>query len=313
MRILITGSSGQIGTNLALRLQEAGIEVLGIDLRENAWVDTIKDLRYDLRRPPTELIDLLADEPLDLVVHLAAYAKVHELVIHPERALENIATTFGVLEFCRARALPIVFGSSREAYGDTSEGITAEDRPVVAKSPYSASKIAGEALVGSYSSCYGIPSLVFRFSNVYGRYDNDLERMERVMPLFIREIAAGREVTVFGREKVLDFTYVDDTISAICKGIDLLYRGEVQAHTINVAAGRGASLIDLVEFIGRALGVTPKLRTEPTRPGEITRYVADITKARRLLGYDPTVFLEEGVRRAVAWSGVSASPAARGE
>lgn len=314
MRVLITGSSGQIGTNLALSLLESGHEVLGLDLRENAWVgEKIPSFRYDLRQPPAELIARLKDEALDLVVHLAAYAKVHELVIHPERALENIATTFNVCEFCRERGLPLVFGSSREAYGDTSEGLTAEDRPVVAKSPYSASKIAGEAMVKSYSECYGIPSLVFRFSNVYGRYDNDLERMERVMPLFMREIAAGREVTVFGREKVLDFTYVDDTVAAVSRGIELLYSGEIRSQTVNVAAGRGSSLLDLVSYIGSALGVTPKLRVEPTRPGEITRYVADISRARRLLGYEPQVFLEEGVRRAVAWSGVEASPAARGE
>ena len=307
MRILITGSSGQIGTNLALRLHQEGVEVLGLDLRPNAWVDSIQATSFDLRSPPSQLIELLADEPLDLVVHLAAHAKVHELVMHPERALENVATTFNVLEFCRARALPIVFGSSREAYGDTSEGATAEDRPVVAKSPYSASKIAGEALVRSYSACYGIPSLVFRFSNVYGRYDNDLERMERVMPLFLREIAAGREVTVFGPEKVLDFTYVDDTVNAIRRGIDLLYRGELRDQTINVAAGRGSSLVELVHYIGAALGVEPRLKVEPTRAGEISRYVADITKARRLLGYEPTTFLAEGVRKAVEWSGIRAT------
>lgn len=311
MRVLITGSSGQIGTNLGLRLLDEGHDVLGVDVRPNAWTDRIPLLTLDLLSPPDELRAALADESFDLIVHLAAHAKVHELVVHPDRALENIVDTFNVLEVARLRAKPLIFGSSREAYGDTREGFTSEDRPVVAKSPYSASKIAGEALVRSYASCYGLPTLTYRFSNVYGRYDNDLERMERVMPLFIREIAAGREVTIFGAEKVLDFTFVDDCVDAVRRGIDLLYRGEIADETINVAAGSGSSLIDLVEYIGEALGVKPRYTVEPTRPGEITRYVADISKARRLLGYEPTVLLREGVKRAVEWSGVVASDAAK--
>jgi UDP-glucuronate 4-epimerase len=308
MRVLITGSSGQIGTNLGLRLQQDGHEVLGLDVRPNTWTDRIPLLEVDLRRPADELEQALAGEQVDLIVHLAAYAKVHELVVHPERALENVAHTFNVLELARALGAPLIFGSSREAYGDVSSTLTAEEHPVVAKSPYSASKIAGEAFVRSYAACYGVPTLTYRFSNVYGRYDNDLQRMERVMPLFMREIAAGRPVTVYGREKVLDFTYVDDTVSALCAGIDRLYRGEVCNETFNVAAGRGHSLLDLARFIGEALGVTPTVNVEPSRPGEITRYVADIAKARRLLDYAPTTFLPEGVRKAIEWSGLKASP-----
>jgi UDP-glucose 4-epimerase len=310
MRVLITGSSGQIGTNLALRLLEDGHEVLGVDRRENTWTDRIPLKLLDLLEPVDVLAAAVADESYDVIVHLAAHAKVHELVVHPERALENITDTFNVLELARRRGTPIAFGSSREAYGDVIEAVTHEERPVQAKSPYSASKIAGEALVRSYGHCYGLPTLTFRFSNVYGRYDNDLERMERVMPLFLREIAAGREVTIFGREKVLDFTYVDDCVSAIASGLDLLYRGAISNQTINIAAGRGASLIDLVEFIGEALGVKPSYTVEPTRLGEISRYVADISKARRLLGYEPTTHLRDGVRKAVEWSGVVASDSA---
>lgn len=306
MRILITGSSGQIGTNLGLRLLDDGHEVLGLDVRRNAWTDRIPLIVQDLLRPPAELEAALARERWDVVVHLAAHAKVHELVVHPSRALENVVDTWNVLELARARGTPLIFGSSREAYGDVGEGLTDEGRRVVAKSPYSASKIAGEAFVTSYALCYGLPTLIFRFSNVYGRYDNDLERMERVMPLFMREIAAGREVTVFGREKVLDFTYVDDCVAGVRAGIEALYGGRLQNETINLAAGRGHSLVDLARFIGEGLGVEPRIRIEPTRPGEISRYVADISKARRLLGYEPTTHLAEGVRKAIAWSGVAA-------
>ncbi len=306
MRILITGSSGQIGTNLGLRLLDEKRDVLGIDLRENTWTKKIPTRILDIRRPAGELLRELAGEEFDAIVHLAAYAKVHELVVHPERALENVIMTFQVLELARERGTPLVFGSSREAYGDVSEAFTSEDRRVIAKSPYSASKISGEAFVTSYALCYGLPVLTYRFSNVYGRYDNDLERLERVTPLFMREIAHGRPITVFGKEKVLDFTYVDDCVDAVVRGIDRLYAGELHGETINVATGHGTSLVELARFIGETLGVEPQVTVQPTRPGEISRYVADIGKAKRLLGYTPTTLPREGVRKAIAWWGIKA-------
>ena len=309
MKVLITGSSGQIGTNLALRLLAEGREVAGVDLRENPWTDRLPTRLCDLRQPPTAVARAFDGERWDVVVHLAAHAKVHELVVHPDRALENVTMVFSVLELARARGTPIVFGSSREAYGDQSEGLTHEERRVVAKSPYSASKIAGEAFVTSYSLCYGLPTLIYRFSNVYGRFDNDLERLERVTPLFIRHISRGEEITVFGREKVLDFTYVDDCVDAIVRGIEAVYRGELTSETINVATGAGTSLVELAGFIGDALGKEPKIRVEPTRPGEISRYVADIGKAHRLLGYAPTTLPREGVRKAIAWAAERAAGA----
>ena len=156
----------------------------------------------------------------------------------------------------------------------------------------------------SYSNCYGFPALTYRFSNVYGRYDNDLDRMERVMPLFAREISAGREVTIFGPDKELDFTYIADAVSAIHTGICLLHSGDLKNETINVATGCGSSLLDLARYIGEALGAVPKIRVEPSRPGEITRYVADISRARQLLGYEPTTFLRDEIYKAIAEWGV---------
>ena len=136
-------------------------------------------------------------------MHLAAHAKVHQLVLEPAQALENIEMTVAALELRAGHATPIIFGSSREVYGDIHRHVTDEGMAdfVVAESPYSASKIAGEAFLYSYARCYGLPVLVFRFSNVYGRYDNDLDRMERVIPLFLRQIVAGEPITVFGAEQ----------------------------------------------------------------------------------------------------------------
>ncbi len=301
MNVLITGSSGQIGTNLALRLMERGDKVVGIDRRPNAWTDKIDTRRLDLN---TVAAKDFPPGPFDLVVHLAAYAKVFELVEHPHRALENVTMSFNALNYARERSIPFIFGSSREVYGDIHRHVTEEAEAdfVVAESPYSASKISGEAFIYSFSQCYELPYLVFRFSNVYGRYDNDLERMERVLPLFVSKISRDEPVVVYGREKVFDFTYIDDCIDGICLGIDALVSGQVRDQTINLAYGQGSTLVDAVNIIALALGRKPQVTFEPARPGEVMRYVADISKARQLLGYSPQVPLSAGIPLSIEWA-----------
>lgn len=307
MRILITGSSGQIGTNLGLHLQNQGHYVFGVDKRPNTWTRDIETLLQDLSHPYREFkkgIGVEYPDNLDAVIHFANHAKVHELVVNPHRALENITMTFNALEFCRQNDIPIIFSSSREVYGDIHRYITEESYADFAftESPYSASKISGEALIYSYAQCYGLRYLVFRFSNVYGRFDNDLERMERVIPLFIRRISQGQPITIYGEDKLLDFTHVDDCVAGVTTGIERLVGGQIANHTINLAYGQGNSLVQMTEFISEALGKTPDYTIKPSRVGEVTHYVANVGKARALLDYTPTTPLREGIQKGVAWS-----------
>lgn len=308
MRVLITGSSGQIGTNLALRLLEGGHFVYGVDIRPNTWTDKIDTLLQDLSTTHhsfEEGIGHVEYPPdFDVLVHLAAHAKVHELVEQPDRALENITMTFNALEYCRHHSIPIIFSSSREVYGDIHRYITEESHADFAftESPYSASKISGEALVYSYAQCYGLRYLVYRFSNVYGRFDNDIERMERVIPLFVKRIASREPITVFGDKKVLDFTYIDDCVEGIVRGIEMLVQEKDKNHTINLAYGEGQSLVTMAQYVAETLGVEPDITIQPSRVGEVTHYVANIGKARALLGYTPATALKEGIKKAIEWS-----------
>jgi UDP-glucuronate 4-epimerase len=308
MRILVTGSSGQIGTNLALRLLRDGHSVFGVDKRPNQWaVNAFPTLLQDLAGHYSAFpggINGVEYPEVDLVVHLAAHAKVHQLVRQPHRALENAIMTFNVLEYARGLNLPIIFSSSREVYGDVhrfeeyAEGVADF---AYTESTYSASKIAGEAFVYSYARCYGLRYLVFRFSNVYGRYDNDLQRMVRVLPLWIHKLARGEQITVYGEDKTLDFTYVDDCVDGITRGIEALGSGAVNNGTINLAYGKGNRLLHAAELIARELGVEADITIAPPLLGEVTHSVADVSKARELLGYEPRVPLEEGIKRSVAW------------
>jgi nucleoside-diphosphate-sugar epimerase len=307
MRVLITGSSGQIGTNLALRLQRDGHSVFGVDKRQNPWTEAFPTLLQDLAGHYSAFpggIGGVEYPQVDVVVHLAAHAKVHQLVAQPHRALENAVMTFNVLEYCRGVRVPIVFSSTREVYGDVHrfEGYgEATADFAFTESPYSASKIAGEALIYSYGRCYDLPYLVFRFSNVYGRYDNDLHRMVRVLPLFTHLMLRGESVTVYGRDKVLDFTYVDDCVDGIARGVEALAGGNVRNETINLAYGQGNTLFRAAELIAEQLDVEPKIATAPARLGEVTHYVADIRKAHDLLGWQPQTSLDEGIPKSVGW------------
>ena len=308
MRVLITGSSGQIGTNLGLRLLADGHQVFGVDKRQSPWTDAFPTLLQDLAGHYPAFrggIGGVEYPEVDLVVHLAAHAKVHQLVREPHRALENAIMTFNVLEYARALGLPLVFSSTREVYGDVHRFEEyAEEAADFAytESPYSASKITSEAFIYSYARCYGLDYLVFRFSNVYGRYDNDLWRMERVLPLFMHQLSRNEGITIFGGdEKVLDFTFIDDCVDGIVRGVYALGEKRVRNQTVNLAFGQGNTLVRAAELIAGELGVEPQIEIAPSLLGEVTHYVADVSKARELLGWEPQTPLADGIPRSVAW------------
>ena len=309
-RILLTGSSGQIGTNLAFVLKNKGYEVFGVDKRQNAWTNEIETLLQDLSstfRSHTNGIGNVDYGKVDLVVHLAANAKVHELVEHPERAFDNFMMTFNVIEYCRQNNIPLIFSSTREVYGDIKRYETNEEMASFSttESPYSASKISSEAFVYSYSRCYDMKYIVFRFSNVYGRYDDDIDRMERVIPLFYKKIQNGEPITIFGKDKILDFTYIDDCVSGIASGVDKILSGEVYNQTFNLAYGQGNSLSVVSDTFQEVLGVKADVTYEDARVGEVTHYIADINNAKKLLAYNPQTDLRTGLMQAAEWYGRS--------
>jgi UDP-glucose 4-epimerase len=245
---------------------------------------------------------------VDGVVHLAAHAKVHALVERPLGALENHVMVTNALEYARANGVPILLASSREVYGNAAaRGVPVPESAAdfrSAPSPYAAMKLASEALAAAYQRCYGLPFAVIRFSNVYGRYDNDLERLERAIWLFRRQLLAGQRVTVFGERKVLDFTYVDDAVDGLVRCLERLVDRDpaVAGETFNLAYGAGNRLVDVVKLIAQAVGAPANIGLAEARPGEVTWYVADVTKARERLGYSPRVPLTDGIPRALAWA-----------
>ncbi len=297
MKILVTGSSGTIGTRLCERLTGGPHTLVCVDWRANQWSKDIdaQTLRIDLR---DEMAVSAIPGDVDMVVHLAANARVYDLVLDPGQARDNFLTLFNALEFARVHKVPrFIFASSRESYGNIRVDKYTEDMARVenCESPYTASKIGGEALVRAYERCYGIHALIFRFSNVYGMYDES----NRVVPLFFRLARKNEPLTIFGREKCLDFTYIDDCVGGIALGIENFERAKGDVY--NLAYGEGTTIVHLAERIRALLGSSSAMDMQPSRTGEVTRYIADISKARKVLGYNPRIPFEEGIRKAVEW------------
>lgn len=300
MKILVTGSSGTIGTRLCEKLLEQGHDVIGADWEPCKWQKSIEDIRIDIDlRDPKACEKLPTD--VELIIHLAANARVYELVEHPDRAMDNFIDTFNVLEHARKHGIKkFIFASSRETYGNIHlpEGeLYSEDKAhfMTCESPYTASKIGGEALCEAYKRCYDLETIIVRFSNVYGMYDDTV----RVVPLFFRQAKAGEKMTVFGRDKCLDFTYIDDAVDGVMKMIEKW--NDAKNDTYNLAYGEGSTILALAESMKELLESDAEIEVTDSRTGEVTHYIADISKAKRVLGFDPKTPFSEGVRLSVEW------------
>jgi len=297
-KILITGSSGTIGTRLGEKLLNSKYQLVGVDWKKNKWVKELeeKTIHIDLRNKKLILEKLPKD--IDLIIHLAANARVYELVKDPELARDNMITTYNILEYARINKIKnIIFASSREVYGNTTKIKHKESDVNIenCESPYSASKISGEALLHSYYKCFGINYVILRFSNVYGMYDDS----ERVTPLFIRNARENKPLIIFGKDKILDFTYIDDTIDGIIKTIQKF--NLVKNQTFNIATGKGIKILYVAQLIKKLLNSKSKIIVKKNRSGEVIRYIADISKAKKLLNYEPKIDIIEGIKRSLNW------------
>lgn len=296
-KILVTGSSGAVGIRLCEVLIEKGFDVTGIDLRKNPWSEKVNKVTklIDLTKP--KQIQTLSND-FDLIIHLAAYPYVFPSVENPNLAHANYDMTFNILEFARKNGIKrIMFSSSREAYGNINKKIISEEDAHIrnAESPYSASKLASEAMITAYSRCYDMSHIIFRFSNVYGMYDLS----HRVMPLFMRNAKKGDTLEVYGKDKVLDFTHVDDLMKGIVACISKYEAAK--NNTINLSGNHPVKILDLASKIKENLKSESNIDLQESRTGEVTYYVANLSKAKKLLGFEPSIKIDEGLKMTTAW------------
>lgn len=314
--ILVTGCAGFIGSHLAERLLLDGHRVVGLDnfdpfynraLKEQNLAACLAHPRFsfhevDLRRGLDALVDALPADPIEAVVHLAAKAGVGPSVQDPIGYLENnvLGTTY-LLEWMRHRAIgKLFFASSSSVYGNTPQQPFREDMNLQAAciSPYAASKLSGEQLTYTYHHLHGLDVLNARFFTVYG----PRQRPDLAIHKFVRLLRAGQPIPVFGDGNTArDYTFVQDTVEGIVRGVAYLLTHTGVYETVNLGNSRPVALLELIAAVGAAVGEQPRLDFQPMQAGDVDITYADISKARQLLGYAPQITLEAGLTRFVQW------------
>jgi UDP-glucuronate 4-epimerase len=310
--VLVTGGAGFIGSHLVGRLlAEGGWRVHVVDDFNDFYDPEVKRRnvaphagRDEFRLHEADIRDRAVLEEIfkgggfDVVVHLAARAGVRPSLSEPVLYAEtNINGTLNLLELARAHGTGrFVFGSSSSVYGENEKVPFAEDDPVARPiSPYAATKAAGELLCHTYSHLFGLRCVCLRFFTVYGAR----QRPDLAIHKFARLISAGRPIPVFGDGTTRrDYTYVDDIIAGVRASMDYEASGY---EVFNLGESRTVELRELIALLESELGREAVIDRQPTQPGDVPQTFADVSKARRLLGYDPRTPIEEGIRRFVEW------------
>lgn len=310
MNIILTGGAGFIGSHVCAELLGRGARVAVIDdfndfydpllKRENVrpFLDNPAFRLYELDiRDGEKVREVFRKERPDSVCHLAARAGVRPSIEMPLLYEEvNCVGTLNLLEASKdARVKNFVFASSSSVYGVNSKVPFSEEDPIVCPiSPYATTKRAGELMCFTYSHLYKIPVTALRFFTVYG----ERGRPDMAVAKFTRLVWEGREIEVYGDGSAKrDFTYVGDIMDGVVRSIYTPSKYEI----INLGGSKTIDVNSLIALIEKSLGKKAKVKYSNPVPGDVPLTYADVSKAKRLLGFDPKVRIEEGVERYAKW------------
>jgi UDP-glucuronate 4-epimerase len=311
-RILITGGAGFIGSHLVDRLiSEDRWQVTVVDDFNDFYSPSIKrdniaafqnKKQFTLHetdiRDRERLSSLFQQQQFDCIVHLAARAGVRPSLTQPQLYTEtNVNGTLNLLELAREhKVAQFVFGSSSSVYGNNAKVPFSEDDPIRNPiSPYAATKAAAELLCHTYTHLHGIRCLCLRFFTVYGAR----QRPDLAIHKFAKLITQSQPIPVFGDGTTRrDYTYIDDIISGVRAAIDY---NQTNYEVINLGESRTVELRELVSLLEKELDMPAVIDRQPLQPGDVRQTFADITKAKRLLNYNPQTQIEDGIRKFVEW------------
>ena len=309
MRILVTGGAGFIGSHLVEKLLAAGHEVAVLDDFNDFYDPQIKHANIagfakDLTMYHVDLRDgaavrnLFHREKFQTVAHLAARAGVRPSIEHPQLYYDtNVSGTLHLLDAaCVTRVERFIFASSSSVYGNSKAVPFSEEQHLTQTlSPYAATKIAGEFLCSTYAHLYQMRVVALRYFTVYG----PRQRPDLAIHQFTRRIYAGQPIEQFGDGTTRrDYTYIDDVIQGTMAA--LKYDGP-RFDIFNLGESETIQLKDLIAIIENALGKKAKINRISEQPGDMPLTCADISKARKLLGYHPTTRFSDGLPRFIEW------------
>ncbi len=305
MRFLVTGAAGFIGSSICRRLVAEGHDVVGLDDLSVGRAEQLADVpevRLDVADVRDRESVASAAKGCDVILHQAAMKSVPRSIEEPERYTDvNVGGTLNVLLAARERPASVVFASSSSVYGDQDRFPQTEEIDLRPRSPYAASKLAGEAFCRAWWESFGVPAIALRYFNVYGPGQDPASEYAAVVTRFITACLTASRPTIYGDgEQSRDFTFVDDVVEANL----LAARAPEGARGRAFNIGGGAeptSVNQLLALIAASCGVEPEPVREPERPGDIRRSEADPGLARALLGFEPKVGIEDGLRRTIDW------------
>lgn len=302
--ILVTGGAGFIGSHLCERLLSEGYEVICIDNFDDFYSPTLKEqnIAQALKHKKFELVkgDILDKELLHnifsthsitQIIHLAALPGARASINSPDRYVEvNVKGTIDLLEVVKHYPIKqFVFGSSSSVYGVNENLPFSEDDPTESQiSPYGVAKKMAELYCKTYHSLYHIPITILRFFTIYG----ERQRPDMAVRKFTESILKDKEIPVYGNDVTeRDYTYIDECIDGIMLAIKKIFEFEI----FNIGRGNPIKLKDLIAIIGKKTGKRPKIISLPAQPGDVPITYADISKTRKMLGYEPKISIEEGI------------------
>jgi nucleoside-diphosphate-sugar epimerase len=320
MRTLVTGAAGFIGSHLCRRLVADGHEVVGLDDLSDGKLENLRDLpevrfvEADLREQ--DAVRQAADG-CSVIFHQGAKRSVPRSIAQPAETTDvNVRGTLNVLLAARDMPANVVFASSSSVYGDQETFPLREDMTSLLRSPYAASKLAGEAYCRSWWLSFGVPAVSLRYFNVYGPGQDPENEYAALVPRFVMACMNGTAPEIHGDgEQSRDFTYIDDVIEAnLLAG---LAPEQARGRVMNVGGGREPTSVNrILEIVAELIGAKPEPVHTPPREGDVRKTEADVSLARRAIGYEPKIDIEEGLRRTVEWfrsveDGRAATPATR--
>ena len=305
MRYLVTGGAGFIGSHTVEKLVRRGDSVVVLDDLSAGKEENLTEAAGKIEFIPGSITDLetvrRGCSGVDYVFHLAARTSVARSVEDPlETNRINVDGTLNVLVAARdARVRRVVFAASSSAYGETPRLPKVETMTPAPISPYGLSKFVGEAYAQLFGHVYGLENVSLRYFNVFGPRQDPSSRYSGVLSRFITALLGSTAPVVYGDgEQSRDFTYVENVAQANLLACDA---PNVSGMVFNVGTGHSHTLNQTLHLLEKIAGKPANARYDPPRPGDIRHSQADISLARRLLGYEPRVNFEEGLRRTWEW------------
>lgn len=311
---LITGGAGFIGSSLSERLIKEGNRVVAIDnfcdfynhtIKENNVKELIKNSNFKLYRNDIRdresVKKIFEENNIDIVMHLAAMAGVRPSIENPVLYQEvNCMGTQNILEEMKAHNVKnLVMASSSSVYGNCKEVPFKENMIVdFAISPYAATKKANEVMTHVYHKLFDMNVIMLRFFTVYG----PKQRPDLAINKFTRLMLEDKEIPMFGDGTTSrDYTYIDDIVDGIIRSFNYVENNNDVYEILNLGNSSPVSLKEMINTIGQAIGVEPKIKQLPMQPGDVDRTFADISKAKKLIGYNPKTSFKEGIENFVEW------------